>query len=367
MNLHKRKIPRKNESKFGSPRPCSLDWTVIVAEHGDFFAQSLGFKFIFRLRQSCRYLHMELSHDHIWKSCNKRLVAWTLHVCMQRAILANHTFAVNKLMKHSSLPHILTSRRWIRQIPAFYRPHHLIFQALAQDNIHVVDKLAQICGDVMLVLKDEFGDSCFHKAALKDSAFLLCLLGHVSQNATLAIFNNHCQSALNLAIANGKTENAEILASFDRQLIFRIFPIQEGVAMGNAIHQCAWHGDCVCFETLAKLVDVSTLFGACSSGYTTLMISCVRGDLEMTSVIINFALKCPDHDKFLSMQSSLGQTCLHLAALSCNQELVIMLLKHLPTYVVQYQNVSGQLAVDICAGFGMNSAVKAIENHVLGK
>lgn len=299
----------------------------------------------------------------VWQACNCRLALRALAQNLRRAVHARQVFLVRCLLEHPSVAQVAASDRWQRLVPKQYQAAPLVVDAVDTGDVAIVTALADVARDAMLVLTDANGNTCLHAAAgAADGEMLTVLLARIPRNAALQMLNVRLETPLHVALAARRQENVGLLAQFDAGSVL----YAADLFSGNALQRCAWMADAQCMRRLLEWVQPSALFTRCPSGYTTLMVACLRGDLELAELLLEATAGCPGRPHFLAVQSTFGQTCLHVAAMSGNEALVRRLARAVPKGVVELRNIAGQTAASMCGEMRMERAQLALESAVTG-
>ena len=293
----------------------------------------------------------------MWRPCNDRLSLLTLYQGLRRAIAGQQIFLVGCMLQHRHVTSVVCSERWQRLVPRQYISPPLVSDAVRTGHAGLVDTLANLAAEAMLVLSDAVGNTCLHEAAAGPAPLLYSLLSCLPPNAALRMVNTRLEIPLHLAVAARRVDNIHMLASFDCGSV--VFSADE--FSGNALQRCVWLANVECLRELLRWVHPSELFQRCASGYTTLMVACLRGDYDMARYLIEVTKDCYGHREFLCAQSSFGQTCLHVAVMSGNERLVMMLAQTVPPPVLFMRNIAGQSAGNVCVDMQMHRAWRALE------
>jgi ankyrin repeat protein len=299
----------------------------------------------------------------VWQACNRRLCLRALAHSLRRAVHARQPLLVRCLLEHPRAAQVAASDRWQRLVPKPYQAAPLVVDAVAAGDVAIAAALADVARDAMLVLADADGNTCFHAAAAAaDGRLLTVLLARIPRNAALQMLNARLETPLHAALAARREDNVARLAEFDAGSVL----YAADLFSGNALQRCAWIGNAPCMRRLLERVPPSALFARCPSGYTTLMVACLRGDLELAELLLEATAGCPGRPYFLAVQSTFGQTCLHVAAMSGNEALVRRLAAAVPKGVVALRNIAGQTAAGMCGEMRMERAQLALESAVTG-
>ena len=351
-------IPQPTLASSGSKRAATNentpDWTRILTEHACSLASFGGYRCTMLLRQTCVDAQHAVGGRLVWQACNHRLCLKALEHNVRRAIHSRQRFILSCLLQHPGIAQVAASDRWQRLVPRPYQTTPLVVDAVATGDVRIVSALADVARDAMLVLTDADGNTCFHTAAgAADPCMLAVLLERIPRNAALQMLNARLETPLHAALAARREVNVALFAEFDAGSVL----YAADLFSGNALQRCAWIGNAPCMRRLLERVPPSALFTRCPSGYTTLMVACLRGDLELAELLLEATAGCPGQLQFLAVQSTFGQTCLHVAAMSGNEALVRRLAMVVPTKVVALRNIAGQTAASMCGEMRTELAV----------